>query len=92
MLKLVTEAEKQYGAWVQAGEIKRSQVIEEIFLTYPVLSKVTNQKELIQWIDNTIDKALDKMREVCAINAKQVYGVDSSKETASFDNATVINV
>ena len=90
MLKLVTKAEEDYSLWVQAGAIKRSQVIGEIFSTYPVLSKVINQDGLIEWIDEEIDKALDIMRDICAVNAKQVYG--TSVENESFDNATIINV
>ena len=64
ILKMVTDAEEDYYQWVSAGSVKRSQVIEEIFMKYPVLSKVTNQKELISWIDMTIDNALKTMREV----------------------------
>lgn len=64
MLKLVTDAEEDYFQWVNAGSIKRSQVIEQIFAMYPVLSKVTNQEELIIWIDETINEALKIMREI----------------------------
>lgn len=64
ILKMVTDAEEDYYQWVSAGSVKRSQVIEEIFMKYPVLSKVTDQKELISWIDMTIDNALKTMREV----------------------------
>lgn len=66
ILKLVTDAEEDYRTWIKAGAVKRSQVIEEIFLTYPILSKVTNQEELILWIDDTIDEALKTMREIFA--------------------------
>ena len=75
MLKLVTEAETDYLQWVQAGSIKRSQVIKQIFATYPVLSKVTNQEELIMWIDEIIDESLDIMRDVFEENK----GIDSAK-------------
>ena len=64
MLKLVTDAEEDYLEWVNAGSIKRSQVIENIFAMYPVLSKVTNQEELIVWIDEAIDEALKTMRDI----------------------------
>lgn len=66
MLRLVTDAECQYDEWVKAGNIKRSQVIEEIFDKYPILSKVTNQEELIAWIDDVIDDSLDTLREIIA--------------------------
>lgn len=64
VLKLITEAEVDYYEWVQAGAIKRSQVINQIFEMYPILSKVANQEELITWIDKVIDESLDVMREI----------------------------
>lgn len=68
MLRLITSAEKDYFAWDKAGEIKRSQVIEEIYKLYPILSRVINQDELIEWIDNEIDNALKTLREILKIN------------------------
>lgn len=64
MLRLVTEAECDYYEWLKAGEIKRAQVIDEVFAMYPILSKVTNQEEIIAWIDDAIDEALKKMRKI----------------------------
>lgn len=64
MLKLVTDAEEDYLEWVNAGSIKRSQVIEQIFTMYPALSKVANQEELIVWLDGAIDDALKIMRDI----------------------------
>ena len=64
MLRLVTEAEKDYREWVKAGEIKRAQVIDKIFEKYPILLMVTNQADLIQWIDDMIEESLKKMREI----------------------------
>lgn len=70
MLRLVTEAEEDYAQWISAGAIKRSQVIDRIFADYPVLSMVTNQEEIIAWMDETIDDALDEMREIFEKNAQ----------------------
>lgn len=64
MLKWVTEAEKNYLQWVSAGAIKRSQVIDQIFKEYPILSKVADQEEIIEWLDDTIDEALKAMRKI----------------------------
>ena len=64
MLRLVTDAEKDYYEWVKAGAIKRSQVIEEVFMMYPILSKAVNQEELITWIDDVIKEALKTMRDI----------------------------
>lgn len=64
MLRLVTEAESDYYTWISAGAVKRSQVIDEIFAMYPILSKVSNQEEIIAWLDDTIDEALKTMRKI----------------------------
>lgn len=64
MLRLVTEAECDYYEWIKSGEIKRAQVIDEVFAMYPILSKVTNQADVIAWIDEAIDEALKTMRKV----------------------------
>ena len=71
MLKWVTKAERNYETWVSAGSVKRSEVIDEIFAKYPVLSQVTNQKEIIDWLDETIDNALKEMRKIFEENAKK---------------------
>lgn len=71
MLKLITEAEQDYDEWKLAGSIKRAQVIDEIFANYPILSKVTDQKELIKWIDDTIDDSLVTLRKIVEENKKQ---------------------
>ena len=71
VLRLVTDAEMDYKEWVKAGAVKRAQVVEEIFMMYPILAKVTNQKELGAWIDDIIDEALETMREIFAENESQ---------------------
>lgn len=70
MLRLVTDSEVDYLEWQNAGAIKRSQVIEEIFEMYPILSKITNQEEIIQWIDDVIDEALKTMRDIFEKNTE----------------------
>lgn len=72
MLKLVTQAEKDYNAWVQAGAVKRSEVIDAIFQKYPILNRVTDQETLIAEIDKMIDAALVEMREIFSKNQKQL--------------------
>lgn len=64
MLMLVTKAEVSYSEWVKSGEIKRAEVIDQVFAMYPILSKVSNQKEVIAWIDLAIDDALKTMRKI----------------------------
>ena len=72
MLKLITDAEQDYEEWKQAGSIKRAQVIDELFSNYPILSKVTDQEDLIKWIDDTIDEALVTLREIVENNKEVV--------------------
>lgn len=66
MLKLITQAEIDYNDWNQAGSIKRSQVIQQIFNEYPILSKVTNQKEIIRWIESEIEYSLNTLDSIIA--------------------------
>lgn len=68
ILKMITDAEEDYADWVKAGEIKRAQVIEQIFIQYPILSKVTDQKALIDWIDKIINEALTTLRDIISEN------------------------
>ncbi len=71
VLRMITEAEVDFDNWDKAGSIKRSQVIEEIFMNYPILSKVVDQKELIAWIDNEIDSALGVLEDVINTNKEK---------------------
>ena len=88
MLKLVTEAEKDYREWIKAGEIKRAQVIDAVFEKYPILLMVTNQAELIAWMDDVIDEALKKMRKIFEENEKQeVAGWPFSKQLTEGEEA-----
>lgn len=70
ILKLVTDAEMDYQEWIKAGAVKRAQVIEKNFVMYPILAKITNQEDLIVWIDEMIDNALKTMRDILSNNEK----------------------
>lgn len=72
MLKLITDAEKDYADWAKSGEIKRSQVIKNIFTLYPILGKVIDQSELITWIDEQINVSLKNLREIVASNKEGI--------------------
>lgn len=76
MLKYVTDAEEDYANWVKAGEIKRSQVIQRIYMEYPILSKIISQDEFIVWLDKTINDALKTMRKI--IEAQEI--IDTKTE------------
>lgn len=81
ILKMITDAEEDYADWVKAGEIKRAQVIEQIFTQYPILSKVTDQKALIDWIDKIINEALTTLRDIISEN---------KEATENEENKTVV--
>lgn len=68
VLKLVMDAELDYEEWKKSGAIKRSQVIQELFDEFPVLAEVTDQEQLLAWIDSIIDEALETMRDILAKN------------------------
>ena len=68
MLKMITSAETDFADWENAGSIKRSQVIKQVYADYPILSKVLDQESLIAWIDNEINNSLKTLREVIKEN------------------------
>ena len=69
ILEMITNAEIDFSDWNKSGEIKRSQVIKQIFTDYPVLSKIANQNEIIEFIDDAIKQSLKTLREVVKENA-----------------------
>ena len=77
MLMLVTEAECDWREWQKCGEVKRSQVIDQVFAMYPILSRVTNQGEIIAWIDESIDNALKTMRKIFEENKEESETVEA---------------
>ena len=64
MLKMVSDAECDYGEWNKSGKIKRSQVIKKIYEMYPILAKAVNQDELTAWIDAEIDASLGTLNSL----------------------------
>ena len=70
MLKFVTKAEENYIEWKGAGEIKRAEVIDELYKQFPILSKAVNQEEIIKMIDDAIDTALPTLREIISKNGQ----------------------
>lgn len=68
ILKEVSDAEESYRQWISAGQIKRSQVIQKIFEKYPELAKLASQEEIISFIDDAINEALDVLRKIIEEN------------------------
>ena len=62
ILSLVAAAEVDW-AGAGLGVIKRAQVIEKIYKEYPILLDVVDQQELLRFIDEHIDQALEIVRE-----------------------------
>lgn len=62
ILSLVADAEVNWEG-TGLGPIKRAQVIEKIYKEYPILLEVVDQQELMRFIDEHIDLALEIVRE-----------------------------
>lgn len=62
MLSLVSNAEQEWGS--KTGEIKRAEVIKQVFEKYPVLSTLSTENDVLERIDIMIDDALMQMRDI----------------------------
>ena len=71
ILEMVTKAEKDFADWNKAGEIKRSQVIKEIYDQYPILTKIVDQETVVTWIDEEINNSLKTLRKIVEVNPKE---------------------
>ena len=71
VLKLVSDAEKDYDSWTKAGSIKRSQVVQKIFSDYPILSKVSDQEDIVKYIDEAIGASLKELRKIVSEQLKE---------------------
>ena len=83
ILEMVTKAEKDFADWNKAGEIKRSQVIKEIYDQYPILTKIIDQETVVAWIDEEINNSLKTLRVVVKENEKTD---DENKDEIVNDN------
>ena len=68
ILRLITSAEMDFDQWNEAGEIKRAQVINDILGRFDILNRVTNQEEIIAFIDNEINESLKTLRKIVKEN------------------------
>jgi len=68
ILKWVTAAEIDFSSWSKAGAIKRAQVIEQVYTTFPILATFAKQEEIIAWIDEIINDSLKDLRKIVAEN------------------------
>lgn len=70
MLKYITDAEMDYTDMNSSGQIKRSQVIRQIYAEYPILNSYSDQEELTNWIDDEINNALKTLRKIIKSNSE----------------------
>lgn len=68
VLKLMTDAEIDFSSYKKAGEIKKSQVINNIYKQFPILTKYKDQETLQAEISDIIENEMCKIRE---FNSKQ---------------------
>lgn len=68
ILRLITSAEIDFAEWNEAGAVKRSAVVSEIFRMFPILSRATSQSEIVAFIDNEINESLKTLRKIVEDN------------------------
>ena len=71
LLMLVTEAEYDYADTKKAGQIKRSQVVNQIYEKFPILNRIVDQEEFLEWLDSEIDNALETLKEITIKNKSE---------------------
>ena len=78
LLKLMSDAEIEWQDFNKSGEIKKSQVISEIYKKFPFLAEYISQDELIEKIGEMIEEQKAKMDEI--INNVTVEDVTNAIE------------
>ena len=78
LLKLMSDAEIEWQDFNKSGEIKKSQVISEIYKKFPFLAEYISQDELIEKIGELIEEQKAKMDEI--INNVTVEDVTNAIE------------
>ena len=71
LMKMMVQAEIQWKDYKKSGELKRSQVIKDIYNQFPFLSRYMDQEKLVQTIYEMIDKQMDNMNELMKKNEVQ---------------------
>nr|DAN38507.1 MAG TPA: hypothetical protein [Caudoviricetes sp.] len=61
LMRLMCQAEIQWKDYKKSGDLKRSQVIKDIYNQFPFLSKYMDQDKLVKTIYEMIDKQMDNM-------------------------------
>lgn len=74
LLKIMADAEIEWEEYKKSGEIKKSQVITEIYNKFPFLKDYIDQDELIKRITEMIDEEKEKMDKI--INNNDVTPIE----------------
>lgn len=61
LMRLMCQAEIQWKDYKKSGDLKRSQVIKDIYNQFPFLSKYMDQDKLVKTIYDMIDKQMGNM-------------------------------
>lgn len=78
ILALVAKAEIDWATQGdKLGDIKRAQVIAEIYAKYPVLEQVADKEELLAYVDQLINDALKIIRDKIRKEAEELKKTDS---------------
>ena len=84
MLKLMSDAEIQWKDYKKSGQIKKSQVIKEIYADFPELKKYMSEDELIKKIEKIIDDNMDELNIVINnMDPKEIAKKNTSEEESS---------
>lgn len=80
ILALVAKAEidwKEQGD--KLGDIKRAQVISEVYAKYPILEQVADKEELLAYIDQLINDALKIVRDKIRKEAEELKNPEENQ-------------
>ena len=78
ILALVAKAEIDWNEQGdKLGDIKRAQVIAEVYAKYPILEQVADKEELLAYIDQLINDALKIVRDKIRKEAEELKNTDS---------------
>ena len=80
LLKLMSDAEIEWEDFKKSGDLKKSQVLREIYTQFPFLATYIDQDTLIQKIYEMIDEEMDNMNKI-------INNTGTKTDTHSTDNS-----
>lgn len=79
ILKMMCEAEKNWEDYNSSGEVKKSEVIAEIYKQFPQLADYSQQDEILTKIETMINGAMASMNKIMNPNEEKNTGNEASK-------------